>query len=401
MAAESVFVWQGQDGSGRSASGEVKAPDARFAQAQLRRQGIAVKQLRRKRRRLGQRRRMAVADVALFSRQMATMMRAGLPLVRAFDLVASGAKAPHYAELVRAVQSDVAAGVSLAEALGKHPAAFDELYRNLVAVGEHTGTLDATLARIATYQETAAATRRKLRKAMTYPVLVLLAAGAVAAVLLVAVVPQFEAVFAAAGADLPAFTRFVIGASDVLQSWWWAFVLIPLALGVGLAIGWRRSPRLRVLADRLVLRLPVMGRVVANAAVARIARTLATAMTAGVPLVEALAGVAGAAGNAVYAQALGKVRTAVAEGAPLHGSLGETGAFPNVVVQMVAVGEEAGQLEEMLGRVADQFEAEVAESVDNLTTLLEPLLLGVLGVVVGGLVVAMYLPVFQLGNAFG
>ena len=401
MAAGVTFVWQGRDGTGRSASGEVAAPDARFAQAQLRRQGIAVSQLRRKRRWPSFKRSIAAADIALFSRQLATMMRAGLPLVRAFDLVASGAKAPRYAEMVRTVQRDVAAGVSLAEALGKHPAAFDELYRNLVAVGEQTGTLDATLARIATYQETAAATRRKLRKAMTYPVLVLLAAGAVAAVLLVAVVPQFEAVFAAAGADLPAFTRFVIAASDVLQAWWWAFVLIPLALAVGLAIGWRRSPRLRVLADRLVLPLPVMGRVVANAAVARIARTLATAMAAGVPLVEALAGVAGAAGNAVYAQALGKVRAAVAEGAPLHGSLGEAGVFPNVVVQMVAVGEESGQLEEMLGRVADQFEAEVAEAVDNLTTLLEPLLLGVLGVVVGGLVVAMYLPVFQLGNAFG
>lgn len=401
MAAQSTFVWQGRDGAGRSASGEVAAPDARFAQAQLRRQGIAVSQLRRKRQWRGPKRSIAAADIALFSRQLATMMRAGLPLVRAFDLVASGAKAPRYAEMVRTVQRDVAAGVSLAEALGKHPTAFDELYRNLVAVGEQTGTLDATLARIATYQETAAATRRKLRKAMTYPVLVLLAAGAVAAVLLVAVVPQFQAVFAAAGADLPAFTRFVIGASDVLQAWWWAFVLIPVALATAFAIACRRSRRWRALADRLVLRLPVMGGVVANAATARIARTLATAMAAGVPLVEALAGVAGAAGNAVHSQALGKVRAAVAEGAPLHSSLGDSGVFPNVVVQMVAVGEESGQIEEMLGRVADQFETEVAEAVDNLTTLLEPLLLGVLGVVVGGLVVAMYLPVFQLGNAFG
>lgn len=401
MAAGHTFAWQGRDGAGRAAAGEVAAPDERFARAQLRRQGIAVAKLRRKRQWRGRQRRVAAADVALFSRQVATMMRAGLPLVRTFDLVASGAKAPSYADMVRAIQGDVAAGVSLAEALGRHPAAFDKLYRNLVAVGEHTGTLDATLARIATYQETAAATRRKLRKAMTYPVLVLLAAGVVATVLLVAVVPQFQTVFAAAGAELPAFTRFVIAASNVVQAWWWAFILIPSALAVALAVAWRRSRRWRELADRLALRLPVMGGVLANAAVARIARTLETAMAAGVPLVEALAGAAGAAGNSVHSQALGKVRAAVAEGAELHRSLGACGLFPDVVVQMVAVGEEAGRLEEMLGRVAEQFETEVAEAVDNLTTLLEPMLLAVLGVVVGGLVVAMYLPVFELGKAFG
>lgn len=401
MAAEAVFVWRGRDGGGTDQSGEVAAPSLRFARAQLRRQGIAVQRLRRKRVRPSLRRGVAAKDIALFSRQMATMMRAGLPVVQAFDIVASGAKGPRYVALVRAVRDDVATGAPLAEALGRHPEAFDRLYRALVAVGEHTGTLETMLARIAVYQETAAATRRKLRKAMTYPLLVVFAAVAVAGVLLTQVVPQFQTVFAAAGSELPALTRAVIRASDLVQAWWWVLLLAPLAVAVAAAVAQRRSRRWRRLGHRLALKLPVLGAVLANAAVARFARTLATALGAGVPLVEALASVTAAVGNLVYMEALDGVRAAVAEGLPLHSALSGRGLFPNVVVQMVAVGEEAGRLEEMLGRAADQFETLVDETVDNLATLLEPLLLAVLGVLVGGLVLAMYLPVFQLGQAFG
>ncbi len=401
MAAEAVFVWQGRDGGGADQSGEVAAPSLRFARAQLRRQGIAVQRLRRKRVWPSLRRGVAAKDIALFSRQMATMMRAGLPVVQAFDIVASSAKGPRYMTLVRAVRDDVATGAPLAEALGRHPEAFDRLYRALVAVGEHTGTLETMLARIAVYQETAAATRRKLRKAMTYPLLVVFAAVAVAGVLLTQVVPQFQTVFAAAGAELPALTRAVIRASDLVQAWWWVLLLAPLAVAVAAAVAQRRSRRWRRLGHRLALKLPVLGAVLADAAVARFARTLATALGAGVPLVEALASVTAAVGNLVYMEALDGVRTAVAEGLPLHSALSGGDLFPNVVVQMVAVGEEAGRLEEMLGRAADQFETLVDETVDNLATLLEPLLLAVLGVLVGGLVLAMYLPVFQLGQAFG
>ena len=401
MAAEALFVWEGRDGGGMRQSGEVAAPSRRFARAQLRRQGIAVERLRRKRAWPSLRGGVAAKDIALFSRQMATMMRAGLPVVQAFDVVASGAKGPRYAALVRAVRDDVATGAPLAEALDRHPDAFDRLYRALVAVGEHTGTLETMLARIAVYQETAAATRRKLRKAMTYPLLVVFAAVAVAGVLLTQVVPQFQTVFAAAGAELPALTRAVIRASDLARDWWWALLLMPLGLGATVAVAQRRSRRWRQFRQRLALKLPVVGGVLANAAVARFCRALATALGAGVPLVEALANVAAAVGNAVYMDALGQVRAAVAEGLPLNRAIGECGLFPNVVVQMVAVGEEAGRLEEMLRRAADQFEVLVDEAVDNLATLLEPLLLAVLGVLVGGLVLAMYLPVFQLGQAFG
>ena len=401
MAAEAVFVWQGRDGGGADQSGEVAAPSLRFARAQLRRQGIAVQRLRRKRVWPSLRRGVAAKDIALFSRQMATMMRAGLPVVQAFDIVASSTKGPRYMALVRAVRDDVATGAPLAEALGRHPEAFDRLYRALVAVGEHTGTLETMLARIAVYQETAAATRRKLRKAMSYPLLVVFAAVAVAGVLLTQVVPQFQTVFAAAGAELPALTRAVIRASNLVQAWWWVLLLAPLAAAIAAAIAQRRSRRWRRLGHRLALKLPVLGAVLADAAVARFARTLATALGAGVPLVEALASVTAAVGNLVYMEALDGVRAAVAEGLPLHSALSGGDLFPNVVVQMVAVGEEAGRLEEMLGRAADQFETLVDETVDNLATLLEPLLLAVLGVLVGGLVLAMYLPVFQLGQAFG
>ena len=401
MAPQGMFVWQVRDGTGTVRTGEVAAQSLRFARAQLRPQGIAVRRLRRKRTWLVLQRGVAGKDVALFSRQMATMMRAGLPLVQAFDIVAGGARTSRLAELAKAVRDDVATGASLAEALGRHPAAFDNLYRSLVAVGEHTGTLDVMLARIAAYQETAAATRRKLRKAMTYPLLVVFTAVAVAGVLLTQVVPQFQTVFAAAGAELPALTRTVIRASDLAREWWWALLPAPLALGAAAAVAQRRSRRWRRLGHRLALQLPVVGRILASAAISRFARTLATALAAGVPLVEALASVAGTVGNSVYLDALGRVRAAVAEGVPLHRSLSECGMFPNVVVQMTAVGEEAGRLEEMLGRAADQFEMLVDEAVDNLATLLEPLLLAVLGVLVGGLVLAMYLPVFQLGQAFG
>ena len=401
MTRQTVFLWQGVDAAGRPASGELTAPAARVAEAMLRRQGVKAKRLRRKRRSWSFAARVKTGDVALASRQLAAMMRAGVPLVRAFEIVAAGAKNDALASVVRGVAGDVAAGAALATALGKHPAAFDEMYRNLVRVGERSGTLDAMLERIAAYQETALATRRKVKKAMTYPLLVVVAAMVVSGILLVYVVPQFEAVFAGAGADLPAFTRFVIRCSEVMQAWWWALLTGVGGIAAGAAIARRRSAAFRGWLDRVALKLPVVGAILRQAAVARYARTLATATAAGVPLVDALAAVADSTGNVVYAEAVRRAREEVVAGQALHHAMRERRVFPNMIVQMVAVGEESGSLETMLGKAAEQFEAQVADAVDNLATLIEPLLMAVLGVLVGGLVIAMYLPVFQLGNVFG
>ena len=408
-AQPAMFVWRGTDRTGREASGEMRGTEARFVRAELRRQGITARRIARKpapgtllasvAKRFGD--RVKGADIALFSRQLATMMRAGVPLVQAFDIVASGTRNTTFAAIIKAIRGDIAAGTALASALGRHPAQFDHLYRSLVHVGELSGTLDVMLARVAADRERTEATRRKVKKAMIYPALVVTAAVLIAAVLLIYVVPQFEVVFAAAGAELPAFTRSVIRASEVTQAWWPALLAGPVALGVGCVVLKRRWPPFRAALDRLMLKLPVIGGVLANDATARCARTLATAMTAGVPLVDALGAVADASSNTVYAGAIHDIREDVAAGQPLSKGLANGGLFPNMMVQMVAVGEESGSLDDMLGRVAEQFEAQVNDATDHLATLMEPLMMVVLGTLVGGLVVAMYLPVFQLGNVFG
>ena len=400
MAAQTVFVWEGTDSAGRKASGELRAAEPRLARALLRRQGVVDARVRRKRTALRFGERAKPADIALFSRQMATMLRAGVNLVRAFDIVASGARNAALAAILQGVRDEVAAGSSLSRALARYPAQFNRLYCNLVEVGEQSGTLEAMLTRIAADQERAEAIKRKVKKALTYPSLVVVAAFAVCAILLVYVVPQFETVFAGAGAQLPAFTRIVIRCSELMQAWWWVLLVAMIGTGVGFVLMKRRSKAFAARLDRVALKVPVVGRIVEQAAVARFARTLGTAVAAGVPLVEALAAVAESTGNAVYMAAVRGVREEVAAGRALNHSLRDRGAFPGMVVQMVSVGEESGSLDAMLNKAAEQLESQVADAVDNLTTLIEPLMMAVLGVLVGGLVIAMYLPVFQLGNVF-
>lgn len=398
---QQTFVWRGTDAAGREASGELQAPERRFAEAKLRRQGVAVAQVRRKGRfSLGSGKRVRPADRASFTRQLATLLRAGVPLLQAFDIIGGGAR-PAVANVACGLRNEVAAGAALSSALGKFPSVFDPLQRGLVRVAERSGTLDAMLERIASHQERAEAIKRKVKKALTYPALVILASVGICAGLLVYVVPQFEAVFAGAGAELPAFTRLVIRCSELLQSAWWMVLLAIAGFSVGSVLLHRRSPWFREVLDRLSLRVPIAGNILGKAAVARSTRALSTVAAAGVPLVEALGSVADAAGNVVHADALRRARDEVATGNPLHQALGRSGVFPAAVVQMVAVGEQSGRLDEMLAHVAEQFEEQVNDAVDNLTTLIEPLTMAMLGVLVGGVVVAMYLPVFQLGQVFG
>ncbi|MDE0421450.1 MAG: type II secretion system F family protein [Gammaproteobacteria bacterium] len=400
-----VFAWTGVDRFGRKTGGEMLGPSSAAVRDALRRQGIAPRRVHRKRqaKRPGWWRgsRVGSADVALFSRQMATMMRAGVPLVRAFDVVAKSARNPRLVAVIHALRQNIAEGASLTSALAEFPAVFDSLYVNLIGVGERSGALEPMLERIATYQERTQSTRRKLVKAMTYPCVVVLAAAVVTMLLLIHVVPQFETVFAGVGADLPGFTRFVIGLSDNMRAQW------PMLLGgvAGFVVGYtilnRRSARFRDIRDRCVLRLPVAGQIVVKAAVARFARTLTTSLSAGMPLVDALRAVVGTTGNVVYAKAIERLRDEVATGQPLAASMRDCQVFPHMIVQMVAIGEEAGSLDDMLARSATHYESLLDAAVDSLTALVEPLLMAILGVVVGGLVVAMYLPVFQLGTAFG
>lgn len=396
-----TFVWRGTDAAGRETSGELEAPERRFAEARLRRRGIAVASLRRKARfalEFGQ--RVGGADTASFARQLATLLGAGVALLQAFDIIASGAR-PAVAKVAHGLRDEVAAGASLSAALAKFPALFDALQRSLVRVAERSGTLEAMLERIASHQERTEAIKRKVKKALTYPALVILASIGICGALMVYVVPQFEKVFAGAGAELPAFTRFVIRCSEALQSTWWMVLLAIVGSGVGGVLLHRRSPRFRHALNRASLRVPIAGGILANAAVARASRALATVVAAGVPLVEALGSVADAAGSVDHAEALRSAGDDVAAGGPLHQALGHSGVFPPAVVQMVAVGEQSGRLDDMLAGVAAQFEAEVNDAVDNLTTLIEPLTMAILGVLVGTIVVAMYLPVFQLGQVFG
>lgn len=401
----STFAWTGVDRFGRKTAGESRGVSSRDVRDALRRQGIAARRVHRKRAPNSPGRwrgsRVKSADVALFSRQMATMMRAGVPLVRAFEVVAKSARNPRLVAVIHAVRQKVEEGASLTSALAEFPAVFDNLYLSLIGVGERSGALEPMLERIATYQERTQSTRRKLVKAMTYPCVVVLAAAAVTMLLLVYVVPQFETVFAGVGADLPAFTRFVIGVSDSMRAHWPILFGAVAGFVVGYTILNRRSARFRDIRDRCVVRFPVAGQIVVKAAIARFARTLATSLAAGMPLVDALRAVVGTTGNVVYANAIERLRDEVATGQPLAASMRDGRVFPDMVVQMVAIGEEAGSLDDMLARSATHYESLLDAAVDSLTALVEPLLMAVLGVVVGGLVVAMYLPVFQLGTAFG
>jgi type IV pilus assembly protein PilC len=403
MAESAIFVWEGTDKQGRKTKGEISSTNPAIARAELRRQGIAASKVRKKSKSLGMSGggRVKPADVALFTRQMSTMMRAGVPLVQSFDIVADGTDKPKVAQLVRAVRNDVAGGNNFATALRRHPLHFDDLFCNLVDAGEQSGALETMLDRIASYKEKTESLKAKVRKAMVYPVAVLVVAFIVTGILLIKVVPQFQDVFAGFGADLPAFTLFVIGISEFVQAYW---MLIVAGIGgavAGFIAVHKRSKALRDRLDRMVLKVPVAGNIIEKSSVARFARTLSTTFAAGVPLVDALTSVAGSTGNSVYSNAVLRVRDDVSTGQQLNFSMRNTGVFPNMVIQLVAIGEEAGALDDMLDKAASYYEEQVDNAVDNLTALMEPMIMVVLGVLVGGLIIAMYMPIFQLGAVVG
>jgi type IV pilus assembly protein PilC len=397
-----VFKWEGLDRRGARIKGESRAASIALVRADLRRQGLTPLKVRKKPQGLlgTKKKRITSADIAVFSRQLATMMAAGVPLVQAFDIVGRGHDNPSMQDLVLAIKADIESGTALTEALRKHPLYFDDLFCNLVAAGEQAGVLEALLDKIATYKEKTESIKGKIKKALFYPAAVILVAIAVTAIIMLFVIPTFKDLFTSVGADLPAFTLFVIGISDFMQEWWWGIVLTLIALVFFVRNLWKRSRKFREIVDRAVLKIPVIGPILHKAAIARFARTLSTTFAAGVPLVDALESVAGATGNILYTDAVMQMREEVATGQSLQLSMRQRGLFPHMVIQMTAIGEESGALEDMLAKVADFYEEEVDNAVDALSSLLEPLIMVIIGTLVGGLVVAMYLPIFKLAAAF-
>ncbi len=397
------FLWEGRDTRGQRVKGNTMAPDEAAVRAELRRQGIAASRIRRKRDSLAGMKggRVNAADIAVFSRQLSTMLIAGIPMVQSFEIVASGVDKPSVRNLILAIKADVESGTSLHEALGKQPLYFDDLFVNLVRAGEQAGALDTLLDKIATYKEKSEATKKKVKKALFYPAAVLSVAAIVTSVLMIFVIPEFQKLFKGFGANLPAFTMVVINISNAVRHYG---IFIAMAIGAAVAVFLyfkKRSRKLRELLDRVSLKIPIIGPILTKAAIARFSRTLSTMFAAGVPLVEALESVSGATGNIVYENAVLRMRDEVATGQRLQRAMQTQAIFPNMVVQMIAVGEESGSLDSMAGKVATFYEAEVDNAVDSMSALLEPLIMVILGIVVGSLVVAMYLPIFQLGNVVG
>lgn len=394
----SVFAWEGTDKRGTKVKGELSGQTPALVKAQLRKQGINPLKVRKKSASLfGTGKKIKPLDIALFTRQMATMMKAGVPLLNSFDIIGEGFDNPNMRKLVDEVKQDVAAGNSFAASLRKRPLYFDDLYCNLVEAGEQAGALETLLERVATYKEKTEALKAKIKKAMNYPIAVIIVALIVSAILLIKVVPQFESVFANFGAELPAFTLMVIGLSQALQKWWLAVLVGLFAAAFAFKESHKRSEKFRNWLDRTVLKLPIVGDIIYKSSVARYARTLATTFAAGVPLVEALDSVAGATGNIVFKTAVNQIKQDVSTGMQLNFSMRTTGVFPSMALQMTSIGEESGALDDMLDKVASFYETEVDNMVDSLTSLMEPMIMSVLGVLVGGLVIAMYLPIFQLG----
>jgi type IV pilus assembly protein PilC len=397
-AEKSTFIWEGINTGGERIKGESIGISEMLVKADLRRQGIKTVKIKKKAKPLFQnKKKITGADIAGFARQLATMITAGVPMVQSLDIIARGHENIAMQDLVMAIKSNVEAGNSLADSLAQHPRHFDELFVSLVEAGEQSGSLESLLDKIATYKEKTEAIKAKIKKAMFYPLSVLVIAFVVSAILLIFVVPTFEDLFKDFGADLPAFTTFVIHLSEFMQAWWWViFGIIVAAIYVFVAVH-RRSENFRHNVDRFMLKAPIFGPVVKKSAIARFARTLSTMFAAGVPLVEALNSVAGATGNSVYAKATLQIRDDTTTGMQIQQSIRNTGVFPNMVIQMVAIGEESGSLDHMLGKVADFYEEEVDNMVDSLSSMLEPLIMAILGVLIGGLVIAMYLPIFKLG----
>jgi type IV pilus assembly protein PilC len=392
-----IFVWEGTDRRGGRVKGESRASSITMVRADLRRQGVNPTRVKKKSEPLfSGKKRIGAADIAVFSRQLATMMAAGVPLVQSFDIVGRGHENPSMQDLILAIKQDVESGTALAEALGKHPLYFDDLFCNLVAAGEQAGVLDILLDKIANYKEKTESIKGKIKKALFYPAAVIVVAIIVTVVILMFVIPQFKELFSSFGADLPAFTLLVIHLSDILREWWWAAFLGIAAAVYGISNLFKRSKKFRDLVDRAVLKIPIIGGILNKASLARFARTLSTMFAAGVPLVEALESVAGATGNVVYQEAVLKMREDVATGQALQLSMRQRNLFPHMVIQMTAIGEESGALDDMLGKVADFYEEQVDNAVDSLSSLLEPMIMVVIGGLVGSLVVAMYLPIFKL-----
>lgn len=395
------FLWEGTDKRGVKMKGEAPAKSANILKAELRRQGITPTTVKAKPKPLFGSAGSVITpkDIAFFSRQMATMMKSGVPIVQALEIIGGGHKNPRMKAMIGQIRSDIEGGSSMYEAISKHPVQFDELFRNLVRAGEGAGVLETVLDTIASYKENIEALKGKIKKALFYPAMTVAVAIIVSAILLIFVVPQFEAVFRDFGADLPAFTKLIVAASDFLVSYWY--------LILGLIVGgfftffffYKRSPAFQHFLDRAILRVPVIGPIIHNSAIARFARTTAVTFKAGVPLVEALESVAGATGNTVYEKAVLRIRDDVAVGYPVNLAMKQTNLFPHMVIQMTAIGEEAGALDAMLFKVAEYYEQEVNNSVDALASLIEPMIMVVLGVLIGGMVIGMYLPIFKLGAA--
>jgi type IV pilus assembly protein PilC len=391
------YSWEGRDKRGARIKGKSLAPDETALRADLRRQGIAPSRIRKQSQSFKSGGKPNPQDIAVFSRQLATMLAAGIPMVQSFEIVGNGHDKPSMQKLILDIKAEVEGGTSLHESLAKHPLYFDDLYVNLVESGEQAGALESLLDKIATYKEKSEALKKKVKKALFYPAAVLCVAVIVTIVLLVFVIPTFEQLFKGFGADLPAFTQMVINLSRFVQSDGIYIALVAGGAGYAFFYFKKRSRRMREFLDRISLKVPVIGPILNKAAIARYARTLSTMFAAGVPLVEALESVSGATGNIVYENAVMRMRDEVATGQRLQRAMETTGLFPNMVIQMIAVGEESGSLDTMSAKVATFYEAEVDNAVDSMSSLLEPLIMLILGVLVGGLVIAMYLPIFKLG----
>lgn len=400
---EFSFSWVGTNREGMEMKGQMTASSLSAVKASLRQQSINPKKVRKQTTLFGlgggkRKKKITPADIAVFARQSATMMAAGVPLVQSLDLIAKGSANPAMGDMVGNIRSDIEGGATFAEALAKYPKHFDDLFISLVAAGEASGALETLLSKVALYKEKTEAIKAKVRKAMYYPGAIITAAFVVMGILLYFVVPQFKSLFQGFGADLPAFTQMVIHLSQVVQHWWWA-ILLAVAAGVFVFIQLhRRSYGFHRFVDKYILKLPIIGNILYKSVIARFSRTLSTMFAAGVPLVESLDSVAGAAGNLVFEEGIRQIRTQVATGQQLQVAMTNTGLFPSMPLQMIAIGEESGSLDSMCTRVADIYEEQVDNQVDSLSTLLEPLIMAVIGVLVGGLVIAMYLPIFKLGS---
>ena len=396
QSKESIFAWEGKDRAGKIVKGEIRAGGEAVVTVTLRRQGISVTKIKKKS--FSSTKKVSEKDIALFTRQMSTMMKAGVPLLQTFDIIARGHSNPSVSKLVQDIRSDVETGTSLNQAFRKFPLYFDPLFCNLIAAGEQAGILEDLLERLAVYKEKTIAIKGKIKSALFYPVSIIAVAFIVTAIIMIKVVPAFKDVFKSFGADLPAPTLFVMAISDFFVAYWY---IIFGGLGFGLYFffqSWKRSAKVQRFMDKLLLRVPIFGAVIRKATIARWTRTLATMFAAGVPLVESLDSVGGACGNIVYGDATKQIQTEISTGTSLTVAMQNTDVFPNMVTQMVSIGEESGSLDTMLGKVADFYEAEVDDAVASLSSLMEPIIMVVLGVLIGGLVIAMYLPIFKLGS---